>query len=241
MALDSGGILGELLWGPQRDVHVLREGIPAIGEAPCSAQRRRAFAAGPDGRVGLLDWLGRELDIGEAAVGALERGIVLCPQLSEGADVLIADGAALLERRGTQGVELFTHPPDATPDNDPPLGEHVDRGQHLGGEDGRTVRQDHDGCEQFGRGRDAREEAQQRQRLQILPLRLPGRVILPTGAASKRGLDTFRKDDVVGNGEDAKAHRLALLRQRRNVLRRRHGTAWWHSKAKFHGCLLLFR
>src|SRR5438105_6126577 len=101
MLLDSGSIRGELLRGPQGDVHVLREGIPAISEAPGAAQCRRTFATGPDGRVWLLYRLGREHDVGEVAVGALERGIVLGPQLPEGADVLIGDGAALLERRGT--------------------------------------------------------------------------------------------------------------------------------------------
>ena len=137
-------------------------------------------------------------------------------------------------RPGTKGFILFAHPPNAASDNDPSLGEHVDRGQRLGGEDGRAVRYDHDGREQFHRGRDAREEAQQRQRLQILPLRVPRSVILPAGAARIRGLDTGRKDDVVGDGDDAKAHRLALLCQRGDVLWRRHGTAWWQRKTKVH-------
>jgi hypothetical protein len=79
MALDSGGSRGELLRGPQGDARVGRHGIPAVGETPRAAQRRRTFAAGPDGRVGLLHRLGRKLNVGEAAVGAFERGIILCP------------------------------------------------------------------------------------------------------------------------------------------------------------------
>jgi hypothetical protein len=140
---------------------------------------------------------------------------------------------------GPKGFELFAHPPDPTPDDDPSLGKHVDRSQCLGGQDERTVGQDHNSRQQFGRGRDARQEAQQGERLQILPLRLSESVILSTGAARIRGLDTLRKDDVVRNGEDAKAHRLALLRQRGYVFRRRQGTAWWQSKAEVHECLTL--
>jgi hypothetical protein len=87
------------------------------------------------------------------------------------------------------------------------------------------VRQDQDRREQFRRGRDAREEAQQRQWLQILPLRLPTHVELPTGAVGMRGLDTCRHDDVVADGEDAKAHLFALVRQRGKVLGHRHGAA----------------
>src|SRR5262252_4055006 len=52
IALDSGGCLGELIRGLQGEAYAVREGIPAVGEATRSAQRCRAFAAGPDGRVG---------------------------------------------------------------------------------------------------------------------------------------------------------------------------------------------
>src|SRR4051812_18546381 len=99
----------------------------------------------------LLHWLGREHDIAEVAVRTIERWRVVRPELPECADIFVSDGPALLKRWGAKGFILFAHPPDAAPDNDPPLGEHVDRGQRLGGEDGRTVRNHHDGCEQFRR------------------------------------------------------------------------------------------
>jgi hypothetical protein len=58
MALDSGGNLGELLLGLQRDVRVVREGIPSVGELSGTAQRRRAFAAGPVGGYGFCTGFG---------------------------------------------------------------------------------------------------------------------------------------------------------------------------------------
>src|SRR5262249_33189002 len=54
IALHSGGRLGELLRGPHGEAGVAPDGIPGIGKAPRTAQRRRAFTTHPDGRVRLL-------------------------------------------------------------------------------------------------------------------------------------------------------------------------------------------
>ena len=122
----------------------------------------------------------------------------------EGADVFVGDGAALLERRGPKDFELFAHPPDATPDNDPPLGEHVDRSQHLGGEEGGR----------FGRTMTAVSSLAE----DVIPARkLSSASGFRYSPASPRqrhtarcrwpgigGLDTFRKDDLVGDGENTK-------------------------------------
>ena len=59
------------------------------------------------------------------------------------------DRATLWIRRGTKDFELFPHPPYPTADNEATVGEHVDGGQHLGGEHRRTMRQHHDGGQQL--------------------------------------------------------------------------------------------
>src|SRR5262249_26240726 len=122
-----------------------RRTLFVMGYHPSARRPARRSDAGLSPPVQMGGWgfctgLGANTTLAKRqTVCALKRRIVLCPELPEGADVLVADGTALLERRGTKGFKLFAHPPNATPDNNPPLGEHVDRGQHLGGEDGRTV------------------------------------------------------------------------------------------------------
>src|SRR5262249_49322260 len=107
---DPIGTCGELLWRYERNLHVLSERIPAISDPPGTAQRPRTLASCPDGRVRLLQLLRRELDGGEATISALERGVVLGPQLPECADVFVANCAAFVEWRGSLPVTLKSAP-----------------------------------------------------------------------------------------------------------------------------------
>src|SRR5712692_2183908 len=66
----------------------LRRRVPAVAERDDPPERSGAVAADPDGRMRLLDGLGREADVAEAAELPLERGLVVRPQLLEDAQRL---------------------------------------------------------------------------------------------------------------------------------------------------------
>src|SRR6516165_7542410 len=87
--------------------------IPAVADAGGATQRRAAFTANPDRRVGLLRRLWLEADVGELDVTALEAWIVLGPQLAEGVQIFVGDHASLGEGRNPQRIELLTHPAGA--------------------------------------------------------------------------------------------------------------------------------
>src|SRR5215471_2680175 len=144
IALDPGGIFGVLRRGADGEARVGADGIPGISEASGPTQRRRALATDPDGWVRLLHRFGRERDVREAAVLALEGRIVAGPQLLEGADVLVADGTALVVGRRAQRLELLAHPAYPAADDEASVRQHVDRRQDLRGQYRWTVRQYHD-------------------------------------------------------------------------------------------------
>ena len=143
----------ELLGRVQRKLRVTRAGRPPVAERRGAADGRRTLAADPERRMGLLHRLGREFYVGELQVLTLELRVLVIPERDEGAQVLVGDGTTLVERsRHHQRTGLLTVPAYAEQDVQPAVGEHVNRSQHLGGEEGIAVRHDHEGHQPYLRG-----------------------------------------------------------------------------------------
>ena len=106
-------MFGVLRYGSDGEGGVGAYGIPSVSQLGGAAQGGRAFAAYPQGRVRLLDGLGREGYVGEAGVVAVEGRIVAGPKLFEDAEVFVADGSALGVWRRAYSLELLLHPADA--------------------------------------------------------------------------------------------------------------------------------
>ena len=76
---------------------------------------------------------------------SLKRHVLLRPDRAEGVDVFVGDDTAFLERRGGDGVDFDLLPTGSDADVEAAIGQHVDRREHLGRDDRRTVRHDHHG------------------------------------------------------------------------------------------------
>ena len=143
----------ELLGCIQRKLRVARAGRPTVTERRGAADSRRTLAADPEWRMGSLHRLGREFNVGELQVLPLELRVLLIPERDEGAQVLVGDGTALVERgRHHQRTGLLAVPAYTEQDVQPAVGEHVNRGQHLRGEQGIAVRHDHEGHQPYPGG-----------------------------------------------------------------------------------------
>src|SRR2546428_5729 len=138
---------GELRWG-------LRRGVPAIAERHHTPQGARAVPADPDRRMRLLDRLGGEADVVESIELAREAWVVGRPQLLEDAEDLVGLPPASVERR-VEDRELLLPPSDAHTADEPPVGQRVDRRQHLRHHDRVAVAEDEDRrADTWPRGRD---------------------------------------------------------------------------------------
>src|SRR5262249_9164594 len=105
-----------------RVLWVCADWIPAVGVADGSTERRRTFPAHPD-RNRLLHRLWRELHIVEAHILALEFRRLGGPEFLARCHPFICHVAAILERGGADGLELFATPADADAQRQSALGE----------------------------------------------------------------------------------------------------------------------
>src|SRR6266850_2110072 len=103
--------------------------VPGGADAGRAAERAAALAADPAPRVRALARLGFQDDAVEARVAAAKAWRAFGPQHAEGVDILVGHRAALGERRADDGVELRLQPAGADADDQPPAGQHVERGQ----------------------------------------------------------------------------------------------------------------
>src|SRR5882724_9546274 len=138
---------GELRWR-------LRRGVPAIAERHDTPKGAWAVPADPDRRMWLLDRLGGEADVVESIELACEAWVVGRPQLLEDAEDLVGLPPASVERR-VEDRELLLPPSDAHTADEPPVGQRVDRRQHLRHHDRVAVAEDEDRrADTWPRGRD---------------------------------------------------------------------------------------
>src|SRR5437899_3016240 len=138
---------GELRWR-------LRRGVPAIAERHDTPKGAWAVPADPDRRMRLLDRLGGEADVVESIELAREAWVVGRPQLLEDAEDLVGLPPASVERR-VEDRELLLPPSDAHTADEPPVGQRVDRRQHLRHHDRVAVAEDEDRrADTWPRGRD---------------------------------------------------------------------------------------
>ena len=73
----------QLLWRAHGKLRVGANRVPAIAQPSGAAHGPAALAAYPDGRVGMLRGFRQEIDIGKAAVVAVEGWIVARPEFFE--------------------------------------------------------------------------------------------------------------------------------------------------------------
>src|SRR5256886_2709351 len=108
----------------------------------------------PERRLWLLDRLGGEVDVVESIELACEAWVVGRPQLLEDAEDLVGLPPASVERR-VEDRELLLPPSDAHTADEPPVGQRVDRRQHLRHHDRVAVAEDEDRrADAWPRGRD---------------------------------------------------------------------------------------
>ena len=126
--------------------------VPAVPQRRHALERAGAVAADPDRRVRLLHRLGREADLAHVVELALEARIVLGPERLEDREHLVGLPAARVERRAQQ-LQLFLPPAHAHADDQAPLGQRVDRGEHLGHDDRMAMAEHEHGGAQARAGR----------------------------------------------------------------------------------------
>ena len=122
-------------------------------------------------------------------------GVGAGPQLLVGAEVLVGDRAARGEGRRSQGFELLFHPAHADAQDEAAPGQHVQGGQDLGGQDGRTVGDNHHAGHQADVFGDAGQVGQQGELLEILAA-LSGGELAAHGVGVGR-VDLVGDEDVV--------------------------------------------
>ena len=132
--------------GVQQGARVARNRIPPVAQASRAAPGRRALAADPDGEFRRR--FGRESHSCKAHKLAVHGRIILRPQRPEGADVFIRRRTPAVEGRRPQNGQFLGHPADPDAQRQPTLGQHVQGGQHLGGQYRRAVHQHHHRGEQ---------------------------------------------------------------------------------------------
>src|SRR5437867_9478508 len=201
---------GELRWG-------LRRGVPAIAERHDTPKGARAVPADPDWRMRLLDRLGGEADVVESIELACEAWVVGRPQLLEDAEDLVGLPPASVERR-VEDRELLLPPSDAHTADEPPVGQRVDRRQHLRHHDRVTVAEDEDRrADAWPRGRD-RGGRKDCDRLEVGRVGREGEASagVPAGGRS-------REDHVVAHPERSDLAVLRLSAEGEQRLARRDG------------------
>src|SRR5207244_4584763 len=107
-----------------------RQGVPGVAELGAAADGRAGHGAGratdPDRRMRSLRWPRRERRAAEAHVVALVLGDVAGERGLDGADVVVAQPAALAKRQAQVG-ELGFVPAHADAEDESPAGCLVDR------------------------------------------------------------------------------------------------------------------
>src|SRR4029453_17281765 len=101
-----------------------------------------------------LHRLREALRVLESTELALERALVLTPERAQRLDVLVGTGASAFPR-DPEGVELLPQPAHTHAELHAPAGEHVERRELLGEDDGIALRKDEDAggeTERGGRG-----------------------------------------------------------------------------------------
>src|SRR5881628_2958057 len=201
---------GELRWG-------LRRGVPAIAERHDTPKGAWAVPADPDRRMRLLDRLGGEADVVESIELTCEAWVVGRPQLLEDAEDLVGLPPASVERR-VEDRELLLPPSDAHTADEPPVGQRVDRRQHLRHHDRVAVAEDEDrradACPR-GRDRSGRKDCD---RLEVGRVGREGKASagVPAGGRS-------REDHVVAHPERSDLAVLRLSAEGEQRLARRDG------------------
>src|SRR2546426_6315280 len=105
------------------------------------------MAADHDRRMWALAWLRLEADAIEGGVAPLEARQLLGPEDADRLQVLVGDGAAVLERDAERAeLRLDVAAPEAG--DEPPAGDQVERRERLREQHGVVVREDEDRSEE---------------------------------------------------------------------------------------------
>jgi len=197
----------------------------ACQPSPSVTTRRNAPALSPPTQ---MDRLGGEADVVEAIELAVEARAIRGPELLEDAQHLVGLAPAGVERRA-EDLDLLLPPADADAADETPIRERVDRGQHLGHQDGMAMAEnEHRGAEpRFGRAHRGRGE--QGDRLQVCLL---GRMGKPAARVA-RGREG--KDDVIAHPERRHPEPLGLAGKRRNRVAGGDGALHRKLAADVHG------
>ena len=131
------------------------------------------MAPDPDGDVGLLHRFGIKLDSVNIIILAVELRLVLGPEYLEYLQNFVTHGTAL-GVGNSQSFELLLQPTDAHAADDASIGEHIQRGKHLGLDYRVTVGQDDHGAADFDGVSAGSQETQKSHGFQERVIRRPG-------------------------------------------------------------------
>ena len=148
-----------------------------------------------------LRWLRSDTDLRELVVAASEAGPVRCPYGLHDLELLVGDGATIIERVQLQRLELVTQPPNSDAEHNSTGRELIDRCDRLGGRHRVAVGQhEHPGADPdaFGAGGQVREHAEAVPPLQ----RVVGTVTELVGRVRVDGGEAVRECEVVDRPED---------------------------------------
>src|SRR5712692_5994634 len=110
-------------------IHRGESRVPAVAQLGDPPQRARGMAADPDRDVAPTR-LGVGADVAEGKEPAAIARPSLAPALAHDPDRLVGPGAALVEGAAEE-LDLLAHPAHAGAEDDPPVGEMIERRQHL--------------------------------------------------------------------------------------------------------------
>ena len=227
--------LGEQRRGVQHGARIAPDRIPAVAQATRATPCCRTLAADPNGE--LRRRLGRESHPGKAHEVAVHGRVVLRPQRAEGADVFVGRRTPAVESRRTQNGQFLGHPADPDPQRQPTPGQHVQGGQHLGGQHRRAVHQHHHRGEQPD-ALGGRCGPGQRRDLLKARARIAGRpgAGIVVGIARRRAC---RDDDVIAEAEMRQPQTLAVLRHPLQAIGARNNTPRAEMQTEFHAASFL--
>ena len=150
-----------------------RDGMPALPHGSGATLPGAGGASNPQGRVGLLHWLGLHFETLQMVVLPVEHRLLFGAKQLEQLDVLVAHCATVGEV-AVQDLELLPQPPHAYAHDDPSLGQDVQRGDHFGVEHGVAVGQHlHADAKAHPLG-DARQKGQQGEGLEDVVVGVEG-------------------------------------------------------------------
>ena len=144
----------------------------------------------------------------------------------------VGDGAAFLEGRQAESLELLPHPTDADANHQPAPGQHVQSGQRLRRHQRIPVRHDDDAGDQPDSGGLPSQESQQRQLLHRLSRRA-ARKLAALSVRIRRG-DVPGHQDVIAGEQGVVAKFLARASDAAQRFRRRQRAPAWQRKPVLH-------